>query len=1133
MVRIRISAQRLGLTLAVLALLAVGIVVLSSRMLPRAALAAPTVTTDKLDYFDNETVTISGSGFAASTNYDVPVIRPDGTIVKGDGSFAAGWDTVLTNGSGAFTYLYKLNGTQGTYEVRVYPSPWGGDRAEAPLASTTFTDADIDFTQCRNDSDNNDVTDNCEWSTGAINQNNSYYIEGNAVPQRLIHKIDSAGTHTMRFDYEFSQADAYAYDFLTNVDGTMPIGPSGLNECANVPSFVGGTCASLFSGAALAAVPSDPFDAVSSRETPAARKFRVGCSPACSGAVTVSFPSLDGGDDPGEAHLPDSDPDCFKNCGSSNVRIDVTFTTSSANTVVGVWFGGHLAQAADPDPANSPPDGWGTGCDSKGCGASSISGAPFHLKYISLDGGSVGGRDNQIQIGAVVAPTATPTYTYTPTPITPTPTYTPTPTPITPTPTNTPVTPTATPTTPTLTTTASGPVTVGDKIHDTAHLGGLVNPDGTAKITFNLYSNDACTMLVSTSDSAAVMGNGDYVSADYTTVNAGTYYWTASFPGDANNKSVSTACKDGGETSVVEKAQPTISTTPSAGGVIGVALNDTATLSGGYSPTGTVTFKLFPPSDPTCSGAAVYTDADATAPYATSPGFVSNAVGVWHWTADYAGDLNNNPASSACAAEAVTVTKASPTISTTPSAGGVIGVTLNDTATLSGGSSPTGTVTFKLFPPSDPTCSGAPVYTDADATAPYATSPGFVTNAVGVWHWTAAYAGDLNNNPASSICSAEAVTLEKATPVLTTTAMAGPVTVGSNINDTAHLSGGFGTLSGTITFHVFAPGDSTCSTPIAVPPAATVSGAGDYTSGNYTTSAVGTYRWIAHYSGDANNNIVDTACNDTGESSTVIPAVEMDKDVDPSTPGVDSLANLWLCEGTTCTLNGEGELVIEEWVFSANDPDGLGAYEFQLKFDHKIFDIVIEDAGFLGSTGRTVDCTMTIITENDIRFGCLSSGSMPGPTGNGVLAFIHVTPEADLKYRLTPGQENGLVRTLLDENCELTDVYGDPLADSQGNLLPGILSGGLVAVCTDATITVRILEADLNLDCEVDIVDDQMIAYRYGAVFGNGPYEPWYDLEPALKDFDIDIKDIQKVFGRNGSTCQAPIPEQSPMPAPP
>jgi len=267
-------------------------------------------------------------------------------------------------------------------------------------------------------------------------------------------------------------------------------------------------------------------------------------------------------------------------------------------------------------------------------------------------------------------------------------------------------------------------------------------------------------------------------------------------------------------------------------------------------------------------------------------------------------------------------------------------------------------------------------------------------------------------------------------------------------------------------------------------------------------------------------------------------AVEMDKDVDPSTPGVDSLANLWLCVGATCTHNGEGELVIEEWVFNADDPDGLGAYEFQLKFDHKIFDIVIEDAGFLESTGRTVDCTMTIITENDIRFGCLSSGPMPGPTGDGVLALIHVTPEADLRYRLTPGQENGLVRTLLDENCELTDVYGDPLADGQGNLLPGILPGGLVAACTDASITVRILEADLNLGCEVDIIDDQMIAFRYGAVFGNEQYDPWYDLEPALKDYDIDIKDLQKVFGRDGSTCggtsgAGTIPPQPPVGPPP
>ncbi len=106
----------------------------------------------------------------------------------------------------------------------------------------------------------------------------------------------------------------------------------------------------------------------------------------------------------------------------------------------------------------------------------------------------------------------------------------------------------------------------------------------------------------------------------------------------------------------VSKASPGIQTTPSAGGNVGVTLNDTATLTGGSTPTGSVTFKLFPPSDSTCIGTASYTDTDPTAPYATNPGFVSNAAGVWHWTADYLGDANNNAVSSPCTAEPVTVT---------------------------------------------------------------------------------------------------------------------------------------------------------------------------------------------------------------------------------------------------------------------------------------------------------------------------------------------------------------------------------------------------------------------------------------------------------------------------------------------
>ena len=425
------SAFRIGLAIVGLLCVAGGILAVHYR-----AQAAPILTTDKDDYFASEIVTVTGAGFAADTDYDIPVIRPDGTIVRGDGTFLPGWDTVHSDGSGAFTYLYQLDGVAGTYEIRVYSSPWSGDLGEIPVATMTFSDCNISFNQCRNDTNNDNQIGACQWTTGSIQSTNSVYCEGDSVPQRLFHEIDSKGTHTIRLEYDFSKSGKYAYDFLTNVDETMPVGSSSLNQCADLPPFIGtSSCNTLF-GASLSPILSDPFDTVATRETPSLRDVRFGCSPSCSGSVTVSFPSLDGSGDPGEAHLPDSDPDCFQNCGDSKVQVDITFTTTVSHSVIGLWFGGHLAQAADP--------GWGDGF-----GSSSISGASFHIGYVSLDGDSVGSRSNQIQASNLCPPPPTPTKTHTPTPtftpIPPTPTYTPTPTNTwTPTPTFTPVPPTPT-----------------------------------------------------------------------------------------------------------------------------------------------------------------------------------------------------------------------------------------------------------------------------------------------------------------------------------------------------------------------------------------------------------------------------------------------------------------------------------------------------------------------------------------------------------------------------------------------------------------------------------------------------------------------------------------------------------------
>src|SRR6266404_4090892 len=54
---------------------------------------------------------------------------------------------------------------------------------------------------------------------------------------------------------------------------------------------------------------------------------------------------------------------------------------------------------------------------------------------------------------------------------------------------------------------------------------------------------------------------------------------------------------------------------------------------------------------------------------------------------------------------------AAPTIATMASASVTVGGAITDTATLAGGSSPTGTITFTLFGPNDATCASAPVFT--------------------------------------------------------------------------------------------------------------------------------------------------------------------------------------------------------------------------------------------------------------------------------------------------------------------------------------------------------------------------------------------------------------------------------------
>lgn len=212
----------------------------------------------------------------------------------------------------------------------------------------------------------------------------------------------------------------------------------------------------------------------------------------------------------------------------------------------------------------------------------------------------------------------------------------------------------------------------------------------------------------------------------------------------------------------VPKVTPKIATTPSGETPAGGNVSDTATLSGGYHPTGTVKFELFGPGDTDCkTPIATRTGPVSDTGTATSGDIPAGGVGTYRWVASYSGDDANNPVTSECGEE-VEVVKATPGIATTPSGSVPAGGAVSDTATVSGGFHPTGTVEFQLYAPGDTDCKTPIATRTGDLSGSGTAASGDVTiGAAGTYRWTATYSGDANNNAVTSPCSDEEV---KVTP---------------------------------------------------------------------------------------------------------------------------------------------------------------------------------------------------------------------------------------------------------------------------------------------------------------------------------------------------------------------------------
>ena len=455
---------------------------------------------------------------------------------------------------------------------------------------------------------------------------------------------------------------------------------------------------------------------------------------------------------------------------------------------------------------------------------------------------------------------------------------------------------------------ASPSVALGGDIFDTATLSGAAGFPGT--ISFWLFGpNDTnCSNGAVFSTTEPVPGAGSYPSASFTPTAAGTYRWIANWVDNAGETSYITSCSAATQEVEVTGLATQISSTASPSLALGGQVSDSASVSGGSNPTGTITFDLYGPDDASCSEPAVFNNTNAMSDGDASSGpFTPTAVGTYRWIASYNGDANNLPAAGACndTNESVTVTSPDPELS----------MTMTNTPLPSSRPAPAGNFVFHVAVsntgPEDLRLVSLidDVYGDLDGrddcaiggriaaaatyscsfTGPFSGAPGASqtsTITADAILWSSCLpiqpGGVCLLAPAGATASdAATVTLTDAQPTLETQAT-GSVPAGFGISDSATLDSAY-QPTGTITFNLYGPGDATCAGPAVASSQRSVDGEGTYQADYVMAALPGTYRWIVSYSGDANNLPVHGICNDPGESVEITTSIAITNSPDSQT----------------------------------------------------------------------------------------------------------------------------------------------------------------------------------------------------------------------------------------------------------
>lgn len=283
------------------------------------------------------------------------------------------------------------------------------------------------------------------------------------------------------------------------------------------------------------------------------------------------------------------------------------------------------------------------------------------------------------------------------------------------------------------------------------------------------------------------------------------------------------------------------------------------------------------------------------------------------------------------------------------------------------------------------------------------TSPTAYITAAGTYCWRATWSGDAANGiPAVSENDepGECFEVSAATPELTTEA--GPdVNAGGTVSDTASLSGtatqpvgdGISTTApvgaedagGTITFTLYASGDDGCGDAVYTSDPVDVEGDGDYDTPDpqFEPSDVGTYHWVASYSGDdPNTNGVDhnTDCSEESEEVEVTDV-----------PSTIETAQTWVPNDSatvSATAGGDLDGTVTFDLYATSDCTGAAVYTEDVDVAGDADGVTVgtsnEDAFAAGDYSWQVTYNSDNPAQRDIDGSCEETSSLTVDNGDPV-----------------------------------------------------------------------------------------------------------------------------------------------------